>query len=229
VASVQEVPERTVYHRWMGWHAPALRRVLLAAAIGVTVTVALCFFVNWPFAVIVGWDCTAVLFLGSVWAVLLRANGDTTESLAMREDETRSAAWLLLTGASLASLLAVGFTLNLAGREDATARAVLIGLATVTVTLSWVVVNTLYTLHYARLYYAVAPGGIDFGDSGADPPSYRDFAYVAFTIGMTYQVSDTTVRRSNLRHTALVHALISYVFGVVIVAAGINLIADLIR
>ena len=93
--------------------------------------------------------------------------------------------------------------------------------------LSWIVVNTLFTLRYADLHYHTPPG-IDFGDND-EPPNFRDFVYVAFTIGMTYQVSDTTLRRSRIRRTALMHALLSYLFGVVIVAATISLIADLLR
>jgi uncharacterized membrane protein len=58
--------------------------------------------------------------------------------------------------------------------------------------LSWTVVNTIYTLRYADLHFGSPAAGIGFGDSiGQQPPTYRDFAYVAFTIGMTYQVSDT--------------------------------------
>ena len=69
------------------------------------------------------------------------------------------------------------------------------------------------------------------GDAGPDQqhPSYRDFAYVAFTIGMTYQVSDTTLRNPQIRRTVLAHAILSYVFGVVIVAGSVNLISGLFR
>jgi uncharacterized membrane protein len=62
-----------------------------------------------------------------------------------------------------------------------------------------------------------------------EDPSYRDFAYVAFTIGMTYQVSDTTLRDRRTRATVLGHAVIAYLFGVFIIAGAINLIAGLIR
>ena len=34
-----------------------------------------------------------------------------------------------------------------------------------------------------------AVGGINFNED--DPPNYSDFAYLALTIGMTFQVSDT--------------------------------------
>ena len=60
-------------------------------------------------------------------------------------------------------------------------------------------------------------------------PGYRDFAYVAFTIGMCYQVSDTTLRDPQIRRSVLAHAILSYVFGVVIVAGSVNLISGLFR
>jgi uncharacterized membrane protein len=94
---------------------------------------------------------------------------------------------------------------------------------------SWTVVNTVYTLRYADLHFRSREAGIAFGDpDGQEPPTYRDFAYVAFTIGMCYQVSDTTVRDRRIRSTALSHAFLSYLFGVVIVAGSVNLIAGLL-
>ena len=80
-------------------------------------------------------------------------------------------------------------------------------------------------LRYARLYFDGTPGGVDFGDT--DAPRYTDFAYLAFTLGMTYQVSDTTLQTSPFRVLALRQALLSYLFGAVILAATINLVAGL--
>jgi uncharacterized membrane protein len=225
---MNDVPPPTRYHRLMGWHAPAIRRVAVAAAVGLVVTVALAFFVGWPYAVIGGWDTIALIYLVAIWPLILRANGAKTKDLATQEDDTRAIALLLLVGASLASLLTVGFALHLAGQESSGWRVFVIGMAVLTLMLSWIVVNTLFTLRYADLHYHTPPG-IDFGDDEDEPPNFRDFAYVAFTIGMTYQVSDTTLRRSVIRRTVLLHALLSYLFGVVIVATTISLIADLLR
>jgi uncharacterized membrane protein len=75
------------------------------------------------------------------------------------------------------------------------------------------------------MYYEGAEGGVNFHQD--EPPSYRDFAYLALTLGMTFQVSDTDLRTTAIRATALRHALLSYVFGTVILAATINLIAGL--
>src|SRR4029450_3224524 len=152
--------------------------------------------------------------------------------LATREDETRGSAAVLGLGASVASLLGGGLALGLAGRQGGPLRVLHIGVAVLTVVLSWTVVNTVYTLRYADLHFRSRAGGIPFGDSdgpeGQERPTYRDFAYVAFTIGMCYQVSDTTLRDPRIRGTVLSHAFLSYLFGVVIVAGSVNLIAGLL-
>jgi uncharacterized membrane protein len=58
-------------------------------------------------------------------------------------------------------------------------------------------------------------------------PTYKDFAYMAFTVGMTFQVSDTDIHSPQIRHTVLRHGLLSYLFGSLILAAAVNIIAGL--
>lgn len=91
--------------------------------------------------------------------------------------------------------------------------------------LSWAVLHTLFTLRYAHLFYSGEEGGIDF--SSDVPPDYRDFAYVAATVGLTYAIADTDVTQQPMRRAALVHALLSFVFGGVILATTINLVVGL--
>ena len=93
--------------------------------------------------------------------------------------------------------------------------------------LSWAVVHTVFALRYAHLYYTDTPGGIDFKQEPM--PDYHDFAYVAFTVGMTFQVSDTDINTRPMRRAILRHALLSWLFGAIIVAMTINLIAGLVR
>jgi uncharacterized membrane protein len=180
--------------------------------------------------VVAGWDVAASAFLASIWPLILRADGADAERLARREDETRGSAAALLLGASVASLPGVGFVLVLAGRNDGPATLLSVCVAMLTVVLSWTVVNTVYTLRYTDLHFASTAGGVAFdAPAGSPRPGYRDFAYVAFTIGMTYQVSDTSVRDPRIRRTVLSHALLSFLFGVVIVAGSVSLIAGLIQ
>ena len=226
-------PPPTRYHRWLGWYAPAMRRAVVVTAVGLIVVVGLLRFLPWGLAVVVGWDAAAFTLLVSIWPIILRADAAHAAQLATREDETRGSATALLLGASVASLLGVGLALHLAGRESGSLRVLLIGVAVLTVVVSWTVVNTVYTLRYADLHFSSRDGGIAFGDAdgpeGPEVPTYRDFAYVAFTIGMCYQVSDTTVRDRRIRGTVFSHAFLSYVFGVVIVAGSVNFIGGLLR
>jgi uncharacterized membrane protein len=102
--------------------------------------------------------------------------------------------------------------------------------ALLTVIVSWTVVNTIYPLRYADPHFGSKGEGIAFDDAVRRAwPNFRNFAYVAFTIGMTYQVSDRTVRDSRIRRAVLSHALLSYVFDVVIVSGCVSLISSLIR
>jgi uncharacterized membrane protein len=221
------VPLPTVYHRWLGWHAPALRRLLIAAMVGVVTGIGLAAALPWGLAVLGGWNATALTFLVSVAPIILRADGRRTEHIAVREDMNRDVARLLLLGASAASLVAVGFALGLARHEAGAERGLLVTVAAFTVVVSWTVVNTVFTLRYARLFYLGAGGSIDFGTDSTQPPDYRDFAYLAFTIGMTFQVSDTNLEDSGIRRTALRHGLLSFVFSTGILATTINLVASL--
>jgi uncharacterized membrane protein len=220
-------PPPTAYHRWLGWQAPALRRLAAATAAGLAVGLVLATMMAWHLAVLGGWNAGAFTFLLAVWPIILRADGSRTEHLATREDVNRDVARVLLLAASGVSLAAVGFTLGL-NRDESGAEGVLsVALATLTVVVSWTIVNTVFTLRYAHLYYRAPAAGIDFGGTTGHRPEYRDFAYLAFTIGMTYQVSDTNLRDPGIRRTVLGHALVSYVFGVVIVATGVNIVAGL--
>lgn len=127
--------------------------------------------------------------------------------------------------ASVVSLGAVG--LLLFASKD-TGGGALLGatlLAVLSVIVSWFVVHTIFALKYAELYYGKPEGGVDFGES--TPPTYVDFAYLAATLGMTFQVSDTVLKNRQFREAALKHALLAYLLGTVIVATTVNLVAGL--
>ncbi len=180
----------------------------------------------WQLAILIAWDVLAASFIVRIWWWILQLDGATTEALATREDNSRAGADLLLLAASVASLVGSAAALVLkASTSDTAMAAVLTVAAVATVVLSWATVHTVFTLRYARLYYSTPPGGISF--SSDDDPDYADFAYVAFTVGMTFQVSDTDISKRPLRRAILRHALLSYLFGAVILAVTINVLGNL--
>jgi uncharacterized membrane protein len=180
----------------------------------------------WSTDVLAAWDAAALTFLALVWPTIASADQTATARLARDEDDSRRASEGVLLGASGASLIAVASTLSAAGHAGHAGRIALTILAVGSVALSWACVHTVYTLRYARLYYTEPAGGIGFPDGAA--PEYLDLAYVAFTIGMTFQVSDTDLSRKGIRRAAIHHALLSYLFGAVILAVAINTVASLL-
>jgi uncharacterized membrane protein len=212
----------------MSTRSSELRRLMVAAIVGVAVAVIVALFVRVELAVLCGWDAMALVFLASVWPTIATVDGARTEQLATRDDLSRDSARLVLLAASSASIVAVVLAIGRARHDVGIDRWTLVAIAAATVVLSWTAVNTIFLLRYADLYYAAPAGGVDFvGVDHADPPDYRDFAYLAFTIGMCYQVSDTSLRNRKVRRTVILHALMSYVFGVVIIATGVNIVAGL--
>jgi uncharacterized membrane protein len=77
----------------------------------------------------------------------------------------------------------------------------------------------MYAARYAYLYYTPSAGGIDFNDPNYRP-AFRDFFYFSYNLGMTYQVSDTSVSNPAIRAVALRHCLLSYAFGTIILATA---------
>ncbi|HEY5222365.1 MAG TPA: DUF1345 domain-containing protein [Microbacteriaceae bacterium] len=176
-------------------------------------------------APIAGWASSCLLFSAWAWIEIWRMDARNTHSHATREDPGRAIADLLMIFASIAALVAIVFVLVEAKSAHGSGRGILAGLAVASVALSWVLVHTLYTLRYARLYYARPEGGVSFNQKQA--PRYSDFAYLAFTIGMTFQVSDTNIEDPMIRATILRHMLLSYLFGSVILATTINFVVGL--
>ncbi len=201
--------------------------MVVTAAIGLVAGVAVALFEPWQLSVLVAWDLTVALFVAWVWLSVARLDSEETARLALTEDNTRQGSRALLLGAALASLVGVAFGLVKTRSESGAIVAVITVACVLTVLLSWGLVHTLFALRYARLYYADGAGGIDFKTDEA--PDYADFAYVAFTVGMTFQVSDTDIQLRGIRRTVLGHALLAYVFGTVIIAVTINVIAGLVR
>jgi uncharacterized membrane protein len=177
-------------------------------------------------AVLLGWDAAAVVYLLWVWGAVRSLDASETGRLAAREALNGSTTDLVVLVAGTASLAAVGMALLGAGRAAGGTKAYLIAIGVLSVVLAWAVVHTVFTLRYARSYYAPPAGGIDFNEE--NPPTYMDFAYLAFTIGMTFQVSDTNITTKPVRRLALRHALLSYLFGAVILAMAINVAGSLL-
>ena len=202
--------------------------VIVAAGIGALAAFAAAWFAPWQLTVLVGWDVTALCIIIPVWTVISDFDAEQTSAFALREDNTRAQTHLLLLGASVVSLVGVALVFLKANEGGHPNQALLEGAGIFTIACSWILVHTVFALKYAHVYYTPPKGGIDF-KSREEHPDYRDFAYTAFTIGMTFQVSDTDVTQRAMRHQVLRHAIVSFFFGAVILSTTVNVIAGLLN
>ena len=178
----------------------------------------------WHYALIAGWAGACIVYIVWVWAAVWGMDATATRDHATLEDPGRRTSDVVLVLAALAGVVAVVFILVDARQLKGGAQLVVALLSVLSVALSWTLVHTVYALRYARMYYR-ANGGVNFNQE--EPPRYSDFAYLSFTLGMTFQVSDTNISSSYIRRAILRHTLLSYLFGAVIVAATVNLVAGL--
>ena len=195
--------------------------------VGLSTGITSAIFVPWQAATLLGWDAAAVLFVTWVWATIAGLDGSGTSRIATREDPSARVADSVIVVAGVACLGAVGLVLIKASTSTGGGKALLIAIGVLSVALSWAALHTVFTLRYARLYYTGKVGGINFNEEGE--PDYLDFAYVAFTIGLTFQVSDTNISNKPMRRTALRHALLSFLFGAIIIGLTINVVASLLK
>jgi uncharacterized membrane protein len=203
----------------------SMGRLAVSAGVGVVAVVLVGLFGNWADAPAVGWDTAALLYCATTWFVIWPMDPAQTAAKARSEDPNRAISEVITLSASVASLATVGMVLVTANSVKGAPAVALAALALASIAISWFTVHTIFALRYALLFYSDPEGGIDFNQS--EPPAYQDFCYLALTLGMTFQVSDTALGSTALRATALRHALLSYLFGTVILAAVINLIAGL--
>lgn len=203
-------------------------RLAVMAAVGLAAALAVGDLGSWAYAPALGWAAASLTYLIWVWSVIgrLDATGTAAHARARGEDPGRVVSELLVLAATVGSFGGVALILLEAGSAQGGLKAAIIALALGSVTLSWLLVQTLFTLRYAIVYYR-ENDGVDFNEK--KPPRYADFAYLAFTIGMTFQVSDTNLTTDAVRYTVLRHALLSYVLGAMVLATVINLVSGLVH
>ena len=216
---IHEVAVRTRFGRFV----VARRRLLVAVAAGVVLAMVLPSTARLSTRFLLGWNLTAFIYVAFAFLMIIRSTVETCRARAALYDENDWVIVGLVVGSAAASFAAIFAELAAikAGEAPVAISLVVTG---VTVMLAWTFTHVIFTLHYANLYYRPrkggVPGGLDFpGDS--EPGAY-DFLYFAFVIGMTAQTSDTAITSTAMRKVNLLHAIVSFFFNTVLVAAAVN-------
>ncbi|MFF7355684.1 DUF1345 domain-containing protein [Streptomyces filipinensis] len=201
----------------------AVPRLACAVVVGTAVGAVVGSATRREMGILSGTAATEAVFVVAGWLVLWPMDAAATHRNARREDLRPVLEELAVVATSLGGLVGIVLLLLLNGSRTGHAAALT---ALAGVFLAWAALHLMYAARYAHIYYDASAGGIDFNSDL--PPTYRDFLYFSYNLGMTYQVSDTAVSSPAIRAMALRHTLLSYVFGAGILATTLNLVASMI-
>ncbi|MBQ1541022.1 DUF1345 domain-containing protein [Caulobacter sp. CCUG 60055] len=208
-------------------------RLIVGLAAGVAIWGAAPLFGAPPAArFLIGWIGGALIYLAVCWRLFLTDDGQVLRRRAAAEDEPPLALLGIVLAAVAAGLVGIVLLLGAAHRAGEAARAPAAGLAGAALVVSWLVLQTVFVLHYAHRHFGdrnrdgAINGGFEF--PGEPARTYMDFVYLSICIGATFQVSDTNVLTARLRNLITAHAAVAYIYNTAVLALGINIIAGLI-
>lgn len=204
--------------RLRAWHRTLLA-LLVGALVAVLVPIEL-----WKGHLLAGWLAGALTYLVIVWWGVGRLDAAHTKLLASSFDPGGASLYFLIIVTSWISLGGVLLMTDAARSHTDVARGLYILLALATLAVTWLLMQTVFALRYARRYYGEDTAGLIF--PGTDAPTYFDFAYFSAVIGMTSQVADVGIAHAEMRRLVLLHGLVSFAFNLMVLALTINLIAS---
>ncbi|HEY4967420.1 MAG TPA: DUF1345 domain-containing protein [Puia sp.] len=217
------------------YRIPALTRLVIALVVSLITFISSG---STPPAIqfIMVWSSFSFSILVLFWMTIVKAEVHEVKYIAKRQDSSRTIVFIFVLVAALIGFFAVIFLLKILPDRKEAGYWYHIRLSFISVTLSWALIHTIFSFRYAHLYYTCRreEKGIEKEDEGGlqfpneDSPDYLDFAYFSFVIGMTFQVSDVAITSRQIRHLALFHGIISFVYNTVILALSVSIIAGLV-
>lgn len=226
---MDDIVKDKLSHRWR-----VRSRLILSILVALIVLVLLPSWFSLFTKILCIWDAGMITFLAATWALMVRAKTKTMRHNAQSQDEGRLVILSIVTTAACASIFAIAFILKETKGKDISILIPHLILAVFTIIGSWLLVHTIFAMHYAHEYYQdhktqseCKAGGLDFPED--IEPDYWDFLYFSFVIGMTSQVSDVQITSRSMRRLSLLHSILSFFFNTAIVAMSINIIAGLIH
>ena len=206
-------------------------RLLISVGAGILCAVLMPAHISWLQRLIVGWNVMAWIYLLCLWHLMLGSTPQSTKQLARKQDESASQVLAMVSLGCAVSILAILFELGTAKQVNDALKTLQLALTGSTLVVSWLLLPTAFTMHYAHLFYRqrgnteVLP--LLFPGKLAEP-SYWDFAYFSFTIAVASQTADVAVGTADVRKITLLQSVISFVFNILILGLSINVGAGLL-
>lgn len=185
-----------------------------------------------PVRAALAWDVGGLVYLSGALRAMATYDSTRIRRRASLQDDSAIVILAVVLTAIAASFVAIAFLVGEVAELAPHERLAYLGLAVLTIFVSWSVTQAVFTLHYAHEFYAPperhhdAAGGLIFPEEAA--PDYWDFLYFAVTIGAASQTSDTAVRSRSMRRLVTLHAVVSFFFNTMVLALMVNMAASLL-
>lgn len=211
-------------------------RLIISLVIGIAIFFISKNYTGYEVSFLLSWIGFAVTVLFFAWITILAVHPKEVGIIADEQDSSRLVNFIFIVAASVISLSAIILLLkNMPNFSNKRFNYYII-LSAAAVLFSWLLIHTVFAIRYAHIYYCyenandkikgLHAGGLDF--PGDPQPNFLDFAYFSFVLGMTFQVSDVTIKSRHIRKLALLHGFLSFVYNTVIVSLSINIISGII-
>ena len=179
--------------------------------------------------VLVGWDAAVWSYLILIWVHMAFADQGRVQEFARRDDENAGVVLFVICVATIASIAAIVLELASAKGTAGASTAWHYLLTGLTLIGAWFMIPTIFTMHYARLYYDTdaKETALLFPDHALQP-DYWDFMYFSFTIAVASQTSDVVLRSRSIRRATLAQSILSFYFNVAVLGLCVNIAAGLL-
>jgi uncharacterized membrane protein len=204
-----------------------LQRIVISLVVAVAGSFIFPFDAGGYFSWLVLWDIFSVCYLICCWMVIFNLPVNKIKQRASGEDGSKAFVFAMVIISCIAAMVTV--SLLVLKQTDEATKGWQLAVSIAGMLFSWAMVHTIYTFHYAHLFYnEKGSGGLEFPGSKNEAPDYMDFAYFAFVLGCTFQVSDVEISSKYIRRVALFHGLLSFALNTFVVALSINIMASLL-
>ena len=203
-------------------------RLWLATLVGIGVGVLMPHVLPAVARVLIGWNAGVLLFLALIYAEFPRLDARRIRSRYIEEDPSAPLILLIVISAALLSLVAIVALLSTIQHARPEVRAWHVALAALTIASSWLLVATMFTLHYADVFYSAPAEDPPLLFPKTEAPLFWDFAYFSFTIAAACQTSDVSTTQLPIRKIVIAQTVVSFLFNVSILGFAINVSASLV-
>ena len=202
-------------------------RLSIAFSLGIGAAYLLPFQAGYIVRILIGWNVVTWSYLLLVGWLMMRASHHHVRAIAVREDQTAFAVLAIMSATAVISIVAIVFELSTARQLSLSQRVFHYLLTASTVISSWGLVGTMFTFHYAVLFYTSPSNARALAFPDREPePNYWDFLYFSFTIAVAAQTSDVAVLSRPARKAVLAQSVLSFFFNAAILGLSVNIAAS---